>query len=523
MRRRPLALALLPLLAALLALGAPPAAAKLDAAEWKEAEAKFKTLFAETGETEAKGEVLRLLAKDGEPRAFRLFAEGMVLEAAHVAKIAKAHEEKAARWAQLLAMKYAEMRPADQEELVRVQSDARYLERAKQAEEKLLDVLVGLAVEGGPDLRKGMIQKAKGHSDWAVRAAAARIAGATVAEPVSKAYLQQALEKDKDARVRISGLEGLQKAEGKDWHALLVPRLEDPEWSVRVLAARIAGEREVGRAIPGLIEALGKSDPRTAEEMAGALRRLTGQNFDAAAEVWAKWWADHRGEFGEDGRPLAPVKEGPSAKDVEFYGLRVKAERVVFVVDMSGSMKLPLDPPKAGAAPTTGAEGAAADVGKIKIDVARRELKRGLESLPKSATFNVIAFNHNVTAWQPQMQAATPEARTKAYEWFAAMEPSGSTFIDGALAMAFRMAGVGSYDAAYGVAIDTVIALTDGAPTDNGWPDAQNMDPEEILTHVREWNARQLVKIHCVGIDRVHGIEFLKKLAAQNGGTYVDG
>jgi hypothetical protein len=511
------------LLASLLVLLASPASAKLDAAQWREAETRFKALFAQTGETEAKGEVLRLLAKDGEVRAYRLFAEGMVLEAAHVATVARAYEEKAARWAQLLAMKYAEMRPADQQELVQVQNDARYLERAKAAEAKVLDVLVGLAVEGGPDLRKGMILRAKGHSDWAVRAAAARIAGATAPEAPSRAFLQDALEKDKDARVRTAALEGLATAEGKDWHGLLAPRLADPEWSVRVLAARIAGEREVGKAIPALIESLGKSDSRVAEEVANALRRLTGQNFDAGAEVWAKWWADNRDQFGEDGRPVAPVAQGPTARDVEFYGLRVKADRVVFLVDMSSSMKLPIEPPPPGGAPTTGEKPADDKTGKIKIEVARRELKRGLDSLPKSATFNVVAFNHNVTAWQPHMQPATPEARAMAYEWFAAMEPSGSTFIDGALQMAFRMAGIGSYDKAYGVAIDTIIALTDGAPTDNGWPEAQNMEPEEILGHVREWNAKKLVKIHSVGIDRVHGIEFLKKLAAENGGTYVDG
>ena len=49
------------------------------------------------------------------------------------------------------------------------------------------------------------------------------------------------------------------------------------------------------------------------------------------------------------------------------------------------------------------------------------------------------------------------------------------------------------------------------------------MDPEEILGHVREWNSQRRVVIHCVGIDNVEGIEFMRKLAAQNGGKYVDG
>ena len=87
------------------------------------------------------------------------------------------------------------------------------------------------------------------------------------------------------------------------------------------------------------------------------------------------------------------------------------------------------------------------------------------------------------------------------------------------------MAGMGAYDKAYpGVAVDTIILLSDGAPTDNAVPESKDMDPKEILAHVREWNPQKRIVIHCVGIDNVvQGIEFMKKLAAENGGTYVDG
>jgi hypothetical protein len=528
MKRR--TLALVPLLALAFATDA---LGKLEPADWQKVEKQFKEMFPEAGMPVEKSEVVRQLGKDGEPRAFKMLTEAMVLEAGHVATIAKAHAEALEKLQPMLARNYREMSQGDYDAMVAAQADARTLDRAKTDEAKLLDLIVETVAAGPEELRKGVLARSKGHAEWTVRAAAARLAAATAEDAASKAILQEALEKEKDPRVRLGVLETLERtAKGTSWHPLVIGRLTDADWTVQVVAARVVRAREVGKAIPALIEALAKADARVAEELVASLRTLTGQNFDPAAEVWAKWWEDNRGKFGEDGRPLDPVKAGPSKHDIEFYGLKVKSDRVVFVVDMSGSMKLEMDPPKPTAPgappPTTGGEEKKPEgddrTGKIKIDVARRELKRALDALPKSATFNVIAFNHNVVQWQPHMQPASADAKAKAYEWFTAMEPMGSTFLDGALQMAFKMAGVGAFDKAYaGVAIDTIIVLTDGAPTDNAYPDSANMDNETILQHVREWNATHLVKVHCVGIDRVHGIELLKKLAAENGGTYVDG
>ena len=93
--------------------------------------------------------------------------------------------------------------------------------------------------------------------------------------------------------------------------------------------------------------------------------------------------------------------------------------------------------------------------------------------------FDIIAFNHAVLQWQPKMVQATEANKELAYAWIRDMAPSGSTFIDGALRLGFKMAGMGAYDKAYpGVAVDTIILLSDGAPTDNAFPDSKLMDPE---------------------------------------------
>jgi hypothetical protein len=70
--------------------------------------------------------------------------------------------------------------------------------------------------------------------------------------------------------------------------------------------------------------------------------------------------------------------------------------------------------------------------------------------------------------------------------------------------------------------VDTIILMSDGAATDNSFPKSNLMDPEVILQHVREWNPHKRIVIHTIAVDMVEGVEFMKKLAAENGGTYLD-
>ena len=94
---------------------------------------------------------------------------------------------------------------------------------------------------------------------------------------------------------------------------------------------------------------------------------------------------------------------------------------------------------------------------------------------------------------------------------------------DAALKQGFRMAGLINADDKYpNITIDTIVLLSDGAPTDNSYPAAKLMYFNIILEHVREWNKRKQVVIHCIAVDMQPGNEFMSKLAEENGGTFVD-
>jgi hypothetical protein len=392
--------------------------------------------------------------------------------------------------------------------------------------------LVAAFVGGTADARHALLILTKSHKEWSVRAIGVRVAAVAPDEPDAKAMLAEALGAKEDPRVKFAALDALKGAQGSTWQDLVVARVEDPDWGVQVLAARIAGEREIGKAIPTLIKALGAASPRVAEEVVGALRKLTGQSMEPYAEPWAKWWEANRAKWGADGRPLQPVVSVARPSDADFYGIKIKSDKVMFIIDISGSMKLEKQQPAQTAPPhgaVTGDDKPKAPPKEVfsgpKIEIAKKELIRALKALPKEATFDIIAFNHGVMQWQPKMVAATEANKEAAYAWIRDMAPAGSTYIDGALRLAFKMAGMGAYDKAYpGVAVDTIMLLSDGAPTDNAFPESKNMEPKEILDHVKEWNPQQRVKINCIGIDNVvQGIKFMKDLAAQNGGTYVDG
>ena len=528
MRRSVLALAVV------LASAARPVAAKLDGPEWLAAEQTFRKLFAEPGEADGKAAAVDAVVKDGETRAWRLLAEGALLEAGHLARTGEKLSKAITELAALLGKKAAEMYPADRENMFRLQIEVSDLETLRVASDTTLGKLVTTFTTGPEEGRRQLIALAKGHKEWTVRAIAARVAATSPDEAAAKGMLTEALASNQDPRVKSAALDALKKATGTGWQDLVIARIEDPDWGVQVLAVRVAGDRKLGKAIPVLIKALAKASPRVAEELGKALRDLTGQSIEPYAEPWAKWWEANRAQWGEDGRPLQPVVSAPRQSDIDFYGLKVKSDKVLFIIDISGSMKLEKKAPAVPTAPpqgaTTGdapkpAEPPAQKFSGPKIEIAKQELRRAVKALPKNATFNIIAFNYAVLQWQPKMLEATEANKEQAYAWIRDMAPAGSTYIDGALRLGFKMAGMGAYDKAYpGVAVDTIILLSDGAPTDNAVPDSKDMDPKEILAHVREWNPQKRIVIHCVGIDNVvQGIEFMKKLAAENGGTYVDG
>jgi hypothetical protein len=522
------------LLAAAIALfPAADALAKLEDKEWKAAEEEWQRLFTQPGFPEDKAKLARLLEGDGQTRAWRLLTEALVLECQHWIQAEKALSKLVGEIAVNLAKPSKDRYPADEAKLTADQEALPGYEDIARRERGILDDLTSVIAKGPQALRLNILARAKGPVDWPFRAAAGWVAAADPLDKESAGFLVRVFGQDKDPRVRLASLEALRSAK-EGWEDHVIGRVGDGDWTVQLLAVQLVAERKTPKGVPHLINALDKASPRVQEAIGKALRELTGQNFEPYADVWAKWWADHKDEYQSNeavkaGKPREPLP------DVKFYGLPLKSDRILFIIDISGSMKeltkndgpTPSDPKKPPVTPKEGEKPPPPPPEEVlsgpKIDVAKHELKKAIQKLPKEARFNIIAFNHTVLQWKKEMLQATDETKEEAYKWIRQWNPSGSTYIDGALRTGFQLAGLGAVDKAYPeVVVDTMVLLSDGAPTTNSLSKPENQDPNEILAHVREWNKYRRVVIHTIGVDIVESIEFMKKLAEENGGTYVD-
>lgn len=582
MRKTAPSVPVLLLLLALLLLGGTAADAKLDGKAWRELKDRAAELFGQPGHRAEKAELLAKAVEDGLQRSRKLIVDAFVEEAeawveaqggTDPKRAAKQLEEileessrnalrerKDPEWRALAVAlgvrglesgiqeissnPMAKRTPHDQKVLRRLQELLAARETAALEQRGALDDVSRVVVDGDAELLEDFLKGVKRGSDWPVRAAAVRVAATRFEDGDAFEHLQRALEKDDDARVRMSALEALravlaERGESleadvlESLDALVLGRLADPDWGVQLFAVQIVGDRGFVRAVPHLINALSVASPRVSEAIGDVLQSLTGENFDPYADVWAKWWEDNKERYAEEIRVQGKrgKREHP---DVHVYGLPVKSDRVVFIIDTSKSMELPTTNENPAEkwkekAPATGGDAPPPPpppeeiLSGPKIDVAKHELKKALKKLPPTAKFNVIAFNSAVLVWKGEMMDASDKNKEDALQWVRALEPRGSTYIDGALRVAFRIAGLGAVDKAYPeVNVDTIVLMSDGAPTDDATPDSNLMDPKVILDHVSEWNKFRRVVIHCIGIDIQHGIEFLQELSAQNGGEYVD-
>ncbi|REK08987.1 MAG: VWA domain-containing protein [Planctomycetota bacterium] len=249
---------------------------------------------------------------------------------------------------------------------------------------------------------------------------------------------------------------------------------------------KIPSKEAVAALIGMMTEAGGEARADAAEH----LTTVTGEDYGTNAEKWKSWWAEAGSAFEYPGSsPTAPyrtiVREGESGK---YYDLPLFAERLVFVLDISGSMQ------------------------GGRMDAAKRELLKAINGLPKHASFGVVVFNGSVGSWKKKLVPAEPRMKRSAAEFVAQLNPQSQTATYDALEAAF------TFDT------EAIYFLTDGAPTAG-----KIMAPADIIRSVTGVNKVRRISIYTIGV--APGFPgsvtdaFLKNLAEQNFGHYrrIDG
>ena len=225
----------------------------------------------------------------------------------------------------------------------------------------------------------------------------------------------------------------------------------------------------------------------------------TGQSLGPATEPWRAWWGQHKGNIelpaelaGPRAGGVSPRAGGGSTSQgtaarasyyASYYGMSIHAKRIVFALDISGSMNGP------------------------RINTAKRELTTAINALPEDAGFGIVIFNESLNVWRPCMVEASAENKQNAIWFIANLTPSGNTAAYDALEAAFR------FDA------EAIYLVTDGEPT-NG----RIVAPPAIVAAIQQINHNRRVSIYVIGIaPRPPGGRFdlfLKTLAEQNLGQY---
>ena len=354
--------------------------------------------------------------------------------------------------------------------------------------------------------------------NWRARGVAGKVAAALAVVPVR---IAAPLLRDKDDRVRLLVADGFARRKDEASVDETIEELgkalgKEKSWKVQAAIVNAFGEIASIRATRHLIELMGSADGRLLEDVGRVLHAITKQNFAVNDfDGWKAWYGENRREIeGEEGGKAIRGRGTSSNPNDAIYGIKSYSKRIVYIIDVSGSMETPL-----GEGTVTGPD--ADMMSGPKIELAKRSLTRTIRTLPEDAFFNIIAFDNLVKVWQPKMLKATQANKNEAYKHIRELKPAGSTYLYGALKAAFGMAGMGATDREYAADVDTIVLLTDGAPTDNNPVKSTRMDEKVIIDAVRQWNELAKVTLHVIAIDEARSIKLLRILAQENNGTYV--
>lgn len=248
------------------------------------------------------------------------------------------------------------------------------------------------------------------------------------------------------------------------------------------------------------------------------LGELMGKMLDAGAD-YRSFWSSLK-DSGGLGKVSEADRERVTTGDygeesggtaVRLFGSEIACHRIVFVLDVSGSM-LTIDPGDgegdADMGSTTGEEEKGKPDRRYRIERAKRELKRVIKALPESTQINIVAYSSVARIWKPKgLHKLTAKAKTEAVSFVDGFRAEGVTATDEALRRAFRVEGARCF-----------YLLSDGKPS---LGEGNDIPPSQIYSLVEEENKLLKIRIYTLGF-RGADQSFMQELAKRTGGTYRD-
>lgn len=237
-----------------------------------------------------------------------------------------------------------------------------------------------------------------------------------------------------------------------------------------------------------------------AQRLDGQLRYRLEQTLDAVTvesfrgdRVRFENWSESRGRQGLFATAShQPPAEPESLRRIQFgqpqyYGIEIHAQRLMFILDRSGSME-------------------EYDQGMTRLDRAKTELIRAIESLPADAEFAILTYDTDVNLWRDGLVAASAENKQRAANFVRRVDYGDKTNTYGALRRALE----------FDDQLEVAFLLTDGQPTTG-----EIVAPVKILKDVLARNRFRHLNIHTIGIAVEGATEnFLRLLAEETDGQF---
>jgi HEAT repeat protein len=159
---------------------------------------------------------------------------------------------------------------------------------------------------------------------------------------------------------------------------------------IKVALTRALGRTRTGEAVGPIIKQLSSRSNRLRSASFEALGMITGESFTSASR-WKKWWKKVKQEYEA---PLGIEPGVPSRAFFRIEDFPLYVENVVFVVNYSSSME---------------------KNGKALQLLA--DMERAINSLDKSAQFNVICFSEQMRQLKPKLIPVTYSNKRAAIEF----------------------------------------------------------------------------------------------------------
>jgi hypothetical protein len=294
---------------------------------------------------------------------------------------------------------------------------------------------------------------------------------------------------------------------GERLQAVVEPGLRSQDWRSVSRAILLSRPLEHAAIVPALIDALatwkqradsGLQALRIEHELERALESRAERSYGFDPARWRDWWsAVQRGE-------LAPPRAAGGAEGQTrpgFFTLQPWTDRLVFVLDRSGSMFEAFGPPgPLGERPS-------------RWDTAVQQLLKFVSELPKGARFDVVVFHDFAESWRGELVPAD-EGSLHAVRLWLEQKPRGGTQLRAGVERAFGIGtgfGPNRTQEPGREQADTVIVLCDGATAEG---------PSWVQGFLSRVNTQARVIFHAVQIG-AEGDGTLERLAQGSGGEFV--